>query len=100
MSEQVIFTLNVPSLLKDDVIDILIDLDYISGFNLNKIQGFSKEHSQFDTAEQVAGHRTFYQFEVLILSTHYIPIKEALKTICQPARLKYWLTPVIDCGKF
>lgn len=100
MSEQVIFTLNVPSLLKDDVIDILIDLDYISGFNLNKIQGFSKEHSQFDTAEQVAGHRTFYQFEVLILSTQYIPIKEALKTICQPARLKYWLTPVIDSGKF
>ena len=100
MPEQVIFTLNVPTGLKDDVIDKLISFTKITGFNLKKTDGYSKEHSQFDIAEQVEGYRSFYQFEVLIVLKEVQQLKEILNPICQPAKLKYWLTPVIESAHF
>ena len=100
MSEQVIFTLNVPTDLKDDVIDKLITLSSITGFNLKKINGYSKEHSQFDIAEQVEGYRTFYQIEVLLFLKDIKQLKASLNPICQPAKLRYWLTPVIETAHF
>ncbi|KGJ87557.1 DUF3240 family protein [Colwellia psychrerythraea] len=100
MPEQVIFTLNVPTELKDDVIDNLITFTSITGFNLKKINGYSKEHSQFDIAEQVAGYRAIYQIEVLIALKEVQHLKASLNPICQPAKLKYWLTPVIESAHF
>ncbi len=100
MLEQILFTLNVPSALKDELVDQLISHPNISGFNLKKINGYSKEHSLFDIAEQVEGYRDFYQFEVLMAKDEIAMFKEHLKPICQPARLKYWLTPIIEQGHF
>ena len=100
MPEQVIFTLNVPTDLKDDVVDKLITFSSITGFNLKTINGYSKEHSQFDIAEQVEGYRAFYQIEVLIPLTDIKQLKAILNPICQPAKLKYWLTPVIESAHF
>jgi hypothetical protein len=100
MSEHVIFTLNAPTSLKDDIVDKLITFSNISGFNLKKINGYSKEHSQFDIAEQVEGYRVFYQFEVLIFFKDTAKLKAILNPICQPAKLKYWITPVLQSGHF
>ncbi len=100
MPEQIIFTLNVPTGLKDDVIDNLITFTSITGFNLKKINGYSKEHSQFDIAEQVEGYKAFYQIEVLIALKEIQQLKASLSPICQPAKLKYWLTPVIESAHF
>lgn len=100
MSEHVIFTLNAPTSLKDDIVDKLITFSNISGFNLKKINGYSKEHSQFDIAEQVEGYRAFYQFEVLIFFKDMEEFKTILNPICQPAKLKYWITPVLQSGHF
>lgn len=100
MPESVLFTLNVPTTLKDEVVDKLISLPDVSGFNLKKINGYSKEHSLYDISEQVEGYRAFYQFEVLIIYSEVNALKEALKPICQSARLRYWLTPVIETDHF
>jgi len=100
MTEALIFTLNVPTSLKDEVVDRLISLPNITGFNLKKMSGYSKEHSLYDVSEQVEGYRAFYQFEVLITSSEIGKLKDSLNTVCQPARLKYWLTPVIESGHF
>ncbi len=100
MTEIVMFTLNVPTSLKDEIIDQLISLPNLSGFNLKKISGYSKEHSLFDISEQVEGYRAFYQFEVLISANEVSKLKEYLKPICEPAKLRYWLTPVIETGHF
>ena len=100
MPEQVIFTLNAPTDLKDEIVDKLISFSNITGFNLSKINGYSKEHSQFDIAEQVEGYRALYQFEVLILFQYTEQLKECLNPICQTAKLKYWLTPVIESNHF
>lgn len=100
MTEVLLFTLNAPTSLKDDIVDRLISLPNLSGFNLKKMSGYSKEHSLFDIAEQVEGYRTFYQFEVLIASSELSNLKVCLNPVCQPAKLKYWLTPVIESGHF
>lgn len=100
MTEVLLFTLNAPISLKDEIVDQLISLPNLSGFNLKKMSGYSKEHSLFDIAEQVEGYRTFYQFEVLISSNEVSNLKACLTPICQPAKLKYWLTPVIENGHF
>ena len=100
MDKQAIFTLNVPVALKDEVVDKLIGLSYITGFNLKRINGYSKEHSQYDILEQVVGYRACFQFEVLIPLIDVETLKISLKPICQPAKLKYWLTPILDSGHF
>lgn len=100
MTDSSIFTLNVPTTLKDEMVDKLISLPSITGFNLTKMSGYSKEHSLYDIAEQVEGYRTFYQFEVLIAVSEVNNLKNSLNPICQPAKLRYWLTPVIESGHF
>jgi hypothetical protein len=100
MTERLLFTLNVPTGLKDEVVDKLISLPNLTGFNLKKMSGYSKEHSLYDISEQVEGYRAFYQFEVLITSKELSILKNSLNPICQPAKLRYWITPVIDNGHF
>jgi hypothetical protein len=100
MTDELIFTLNVPTTLKDEIVDRLINLPNITGFNLRKMSGYSKEHSVYDISEQVEGYRTFYQFEVLIASSQVNNLKNSLNPICQSAKLRYWLTPVIENGHF
>lgn len=100
MHEQVLFTLNVPTELKDEIIDILISLPNITGFNLKAINGYSKEHSMFDISEQVEGYRVYFQLEVLIYIKDVEKLKARLVPVCQNAKLRYWLTPVLDSGHF
>ena len=100
MIEALIFTLNVPTALKDEIVDRLMNLPSITGFNLTKMSGYSKEHSLYDISEQVEGYRTFYQFEVLIAVNEVNNLKSSLNPVCQPAKLRYWLTPVIESGHF
>jgi hypothetical protein len=92
MTNVLLFTLNVPTSLKDEIIDRLISLPNLTGFNLNKMSGYSKEHSLFDISEQVEGYRAFYQFEVLIASCEVGMLKACLNPVCQTAKLRYWLT--------
>ena len=100
MTDVLLFTLHVPESLKDEIIDRLISLQNLTGFNLNKMSGYSKEHSLYDISEQVEGYRAFYQFEVLIASNEVSMLKACLNPVCQPAKLRYWLTPVIESGHF
>ncbi len=100
MTEALLFTLHAPTSLKDEIVDRLINLPNITGFNLIKLSGYSKEHSLYDISEQVEGYRAFYQFEILVASNEVGELKNGLNPVCQPAKLKYWLTPVMDSGHF
>jgi len=90
----------VPGEIKDDVVDTLMELEDISGFNLAKIAGYSKEHSQFNVREQVEGYRELYRFEIIHTESQQKLLLDSLSTVCAGPRLRYWIVPVIEQGHF
>lgn len=88
----------VPKNLKDDVVDTLLTAPCTSGFSLFKIQGFSKEHSQFNISEQVVGYQDFYRFEVAHLPANTQALLERLKAVTEQRVIRYWVIPAIQTG--
>ena len=68
MSTEQLLVLIAQNDIKDDIVDTLIELEFLSGFSLGNICGFSREHSHFNIKEQVEGYRDmfvticYYQF--------------------------------------
>jgi len=90
----------VPAEIKDDVVDILIALESISGFNLTRIAGYSREHSHFSLREQVEGHREMYRFEVLHERAQEEALIQALGQVSAVVRARYWIVPIRGQGHF
>lgn len=87
----------VPELLKDDVVDTLMELALISGFSLFNIQGFSKDHNHYSLREQVEGYKGFYRFEIMHSAQHTSAVLQQLKHVSQ-GQIRYWLVPIIEQG--
>lgn len=88
----------VPQELKDNLVDAFIGLDAISGFSLNKIQGYSREHLQYDIREQVEGHKDFYRFELLHEQQHYQTLLTHIQQASANKSIRFWCLPVLDTG--
>ena len=99
-SSEQLFILISPKELKDELVDLFMSMEQLSGFNLKKINGYSQEHSSFNITEQVEGYREFYQFEVLIKDNDKEGLFTQLAPICQAAKLRYWLLPISESGHF
>ncbi|MEJ6474872.1 DUF3240 family protein [Pseudoalteromonas piscicida] len=99
MAEQLsLFTFIVPKQLKDRVTDHLMAYEGISGFSIVSIQGYSKEHSEFDLAEQVRGYKSMERFEVLIEDGLLDPLRISLAQLLAPSRIRYWRTRLDEAG--
>ena len=98
MDEDQMLVLMVPEGLRDEVVDTLIALDWISGFNMTTMAGFSREHSQYDLREQVEGYRQLFKFEVLHLRRQRDDLLGSLRPVCESANIRYWLLPVAGQG--
>ncbi|MBL4822087.1 MAG: DUF3240 family protein [Colwellia sp.] len=95
-----LFVLISPKELKDELVDLFMSMEKLSGFNLKIINGYSQEHSNFNITEQVEGYREFYQFEVLIKDNDKETLFAELMPICHAAKLRYWLLPISESGHF
>lgn len=84
--------------LKDDVVDTLMSLDYLSGFSLINICGFSREHSHFNLKEQVEGYREFYKFEVMHPQESQQALLQTLAEVCRHNPYRYWIVPIATDG--
>jgi hypothetical protein len=98
MDEDQMLVMMVPAGLKDEVIDTLITLDGISGFNMTTLAGFSREHSQYDLGEQVEGYRQLFKFEVLHRRRQRDDLLGSLRPVCASANIRYWVLPVAEQG--
>ena len=98
MSEHQLLVMMVPAEIKDDVIDALMICANISGFNMETIAGYSKEHSQYNVREQVEGFREFFEFEVMHVANEKSALLECLHEVCASAGVRYWIVPVISQG--
>ena len=65
MSTEQLLVLIAQNDIKDDIVDTLIELEFLSGFSLGNICGFSREHSHFNIKEQVEGYREVCKFEIM-----------------------------------
>ena len=90
----------VPLDIKDGLVDTLMSLECISGFNFSEIGGYSKVHSQYDLGEQVQGYRKLQRFEILHKTSHQESILDALRPICEKAHIRYWISPISSEGHF
>ena len=97
MSTQILVAI-IPENLRDDVVDALIQLAQISGFSMQAIEGYSREHSQYDLREQVAGHRRMYRLEVMHSPEQQGELLDALETHCTASPVRYWITPLLGWG--
>ncbi|MBC3766505.1 DUF3240 family protein [Neptunicella marina] len=93
-----ILNIMVPESIKDDVVDLLIALEVLSGFNLYRVDGFSREHSKYDLNEQVEGYRNLYRFEVIHNTQDFGQILDTLKPLSHATSLRYWITPILSGG--
>jgi len=100
MDDAQILVAIIPAEIKDDVVDILIALESISGFNLTRIAGYSREHSHFSLREQVEGHREMYRFEVLHERAQEDALIQALGQVSAVVRARYWIVPIRGQGHF
>ncbi|PKH56050.1 DUF3240 domain-containing protein [Shewanella sp. Choline-02u-19] len=80
--------------IKDDIVDTLIDLDFLSGFSLGNICGFSREHSHFNIKEQVGGYREFCKFEIMHPTAQQDALLQALAVVCKHNPCRYWIMPI------
>jgi len=83
---------------KDDVIDCLLPLEYISGFSLSACFGYSRNHATLDVAEQVAGGRALLQLDIIHDSDHTASIITALKAVNARHPIRFTVVPVMQQG--
>ena len=95
-----LLNLVVPIDIKDDVVDVLIEMDDITGFNMEKIAGYSKEHSLFNLREQVEGYRELFRFEVIHSRNQQQQLLSSLSSVCDVSSIRYWITPILEQGHF
>ena len=100
MPEHQLLIVVVPVDIKDDVVDTLIGLEDISGFNLETIAGYSREHSQFSIREQVEGYRQLFRFEIMHRSDQQDRLISSLRPVCAGPHLRYWIVPIVEQGHF
>ena len=98
MAELQLLVMMVPGEIKDDVVDTLIACDGISGFNMETIAGYSKEHSKYNLREQVEGYREFFEFEVMHRPEQEQFLLCSLRPVCESAHIRYWILPVLKQG--
>jgi hypothetical protein len=98
MSEQGLLSLFLDKKLCDDVVDVIIDCDLVSGFTFTHVNGYSREHASYDLREQVAGYRELLRLDILHQNTNLDDILRLLYAIKSNHPLRYWVTPITNSG--
>ncbi len=88
----------VPSEVKDDLVDALMEYEKLSGFSLSKIQGYSRAHSRYSLREQVEGHREFFRFELLHQPSDTAELRALLGKVSAMTSIRYWILPLVESG--
>ena len=78
-AEDHLLTFIVAREARDRVIDLLMGDESITGFTAADCQGFSREHSNYDIGEQIAGARRVVRFEVLADRSALLALRTKLR---------------------
>ncbi|MCC2617535.1 DUF3240 family protein [Aestuariibacter halophilus] len=99
MDKPALLVLTVPLDMKDDIVDVLLADQTLSGFTLRDVEGHSREHQHYDLIEQVQGHQHMVQVDILVDIDELPPLMERLRGIQKAQSLRYWVLPVLEQGR-
>lgn len=98
MKKQLLIVM-VANAVREDLVDALIQSDFLDGFSQYEINGFSREHSQYDLSEQVAGYRKLCRFEIQHRMEHERELLSLVQDVCSASHARYWVIPLISGGQ-
>ena len=99
MCNQQLITIIIDKSIKDDAVDIVLNLENITGFTLYQAYGFSRKHAKYDIKEQVEGYKDFYRLDIAHEPQDLDGLLQAFSQLSGHFKLKYWVTPLISCGE-
>ncbi|GGO63483.1 DUF3240 family protein [Bowmanella pacifica] len=100
MSEDnVLLSILLPLKAKEEVVDRLMSLDWLSGFTIRSIEGHSREHANLSIREQVQGYKQLVQFDIMLQESGLSSVFEQLTGVLQPGSMRYWVVPVRATGR-
>lgn len=96
--DNVLLSILLPLKAKEEVVDRLMSLDWLSGFTIRSIEGHSREHVNLSIREQVQGYKQLVQFDIMLQESGLSSVLEQLTGILQPGSMRYWVVPVRGAG--
>ena len=94
---ETLLVLNISPDLEEDLVDYLLQLDFVSGFTSSHVYGHGR-HGLMTVAEQVIGRRKRMQFEVVMKEAQVADLLAELAA--QVGRdISYWQLPVSNFGR-
>ena len=98
MTERCIFSCFVDPETVDNVLDCLLVQTFVTGFSMQKIEGYSKDHASYSVSEQVAGYRAICRIDIQLAQADIEALSAALKALALQHPIRYWVTPVLESG--
>lgn len=80
------------------MVDALMMSEAVSGFTMSAVDGFSRQHSRYDVAEQVAGYRRMCRVEIRQNAEDQPELLATLARAAGSERIQYWVTPLLCAG--
>jgi nitrogen regulatory protein PII len=94
-------TIVLPKFFEEDVVDHLLEHpEWVSGFTTTDVNGHGHSVAYHATAEEVRGRASRVQVQIVMTQEHAQPLIAHLKERLHSAEIAYWLTPVIEFGRF
>ena len=98
MNTEYLLRLNISPGLEEDIVDLLLTSEYISGYQSYPTRGHGQVGAM-TIAEQVAGRRNRVQFEIVLDADVLDELLRELKDAFPLRDVIYWVLPVIRSGR-
>ena len=94
-------TLALPAALEEELLDALrAQTQWVSGFTILQGEGFGAGAQQLSAIEQVLGRARRRLVQILMRREDVAPLCEALARQFQAPDMAWWVTPILDFGRF
>jgi hypothetical protein len=94
-------TLVVPAALEEDLVDQMLEHpQWVSGFVIGRAEGAGQNVPLSGVNERVRGRSARVQLQVVLARDDARALVGALKAAFPIPEIAYWITPVIEFGRF
>jgi len=94
-------TIVLPKFFEEDLVDHLLEHpEWVPGFTATDVNGHGHGVAYHAVAEQVRGRAARVQVQIVMQQEHAQALIAHLKESLHSAEIAYWLTPVIEFGRF